>query len=851
MQLPATWMTRNLMWTRQGVVWATWRLQPATVKNLPIIYPYASKEERQMVLLHHQAFYQSLKGEALLLGLCADLDPVELVEKMLEGIDIQECPDWAEEVELQLDSLESVPLGTRAFWLSVPLAAVSMKDRFWLSAEAAGDQLNATLGRPRRGPSPARVASMLAAAEAIQKQIPAAFNATPATAAEQAWIVQHSAKRGLSADSVAPLPEPTGSPATARSADTQERFRLTLPAALPSVWFDEGGQTDSKNARFMAHRRRFLKIETDGWAAPSYQVLLGLADGPRGGWESPGVEWVSFVDQLPIDVDWAQRLTVTSGAEVRLRNKRAERELHDQFDQQESASTITGGSSDLEQLAADLAAYHASLNRSDKEVEVLGATIFAVGGETPEIAQTKAKLVVDEYSSHEFTLKAEIGEQENLWWAFIPGTPPERIVRDLQQVTTGREFASGVPLVSFELGDAKGAKFGVNISSGRRTPVLRDHAGVIRGNSSASFGVVGEKGGGKSVLMKDDMGIVADRGGRVIAIDRTEAREYATFARSLNPDSTAIVDLMEPEYSLDPLRVFGPITGARMVQSLCATMLGISMKDDRGVALSSVLEPAYLASHNITSLRGLVDDIAELGPEMKQLHGLLRTVSTKDFGQVLFDDGLPALDIDSRAIAFLTAGLSVPDRSELEHKHLFDEMSPEKIVGRSLHAMLMSITRQICFQDRTDLAAAYIDECYSVTQSPEGEREVMYFLRDDRKHFALLGLGAQDVGPLGTPTTRAMLKNRFVSRQPSEDLAFESVQWLTGRKREEDVEDQYVRAVMELSPVGANNKVLPGREGEMLMRDQLGRIGLFQKSLPERQHRRLALLSTPPVKAAA
>ena len=37
MQIPATAMTSNLMWTRSGVVWATWRLQP-----LPYAYATAA-----------------------------------------------------------------------------------------------------------------------------------------------------------------------------------------------------------------------------------------------------------------------------------------------------------------------------------------------------------------------------------------------------------------------------------------------------------------------------------------------------------------------------------------------------------------------------------------------------------------------------------------------------------------------------------------------------------------------------------------------------------------------------------------------------------------------------------------
>ena len=120
MQIPATAMTSNLMWTRSGVVWATWRLQP-----LP--YAYSSDTNQKLVKAHHQALFQAHRGEGLLLGLCADLDPVAVVERMLDGIRISDCPDLADEIELTLDALEQIRLGTRAFWLAVPLAAGALK----------------------------------------------------------------------------------------------------------------------------------------------------------------------------------------------------------------------------------------------------------------------------------------------------------------------------------------------------------------------------------------------------------------------------------------------------------------------------------------------------------------------------------------------------------------------------------------------------------------------------------------------------------------------------------------------------------------------------------------------------
>lgn len=852
MEFPATWMTRHLMWTRSGVVWATWRLQAANVRDRPVVYPHASLDTQKMIVLHHQALFQALRGEALLLGLCADMDPSVLTNKMIDGVDLRLCPEWAEEAELQLKELEEVPVGARSFWLSVPLAARSVKERMVLGTQASLLRLDDALSRPRQAPAPEQVERMMERARDVEKLIPSVFQFSRATAAEQFWIAAHSAKRGLAEDTVMPAPAPMQKVAGARAPSKQVTSfqEWTGPQQFPTVWFDEGSQSKAGKIDrwFPQQRRRHLEVEVDAWGDTSYQVLLGLATSPREGWLSPGTEWASFVDQLPMEVDWAQRIHVTSAAETQRQNARAEQNLQDQFNQQEATSgSITGGTSSLEQIAQDLAEYHASLNMSDQEVGLRGAMLLAVGASTAEDVHAMAQSLVSEYGRHSFVLKAEAGEQENLWWSFIPGVPTEKIVRELQHPTTGREWATGVPLVTFDIGDQQGYKFGINISGGRNTPVFRDTDGAIVKNSSASFGIVGEKGGGKSVTLKDEAGTVVDRGGRIISIDRTDAREYATFAQSLDPGRTSIVDLTRPERSLDPLRTFGPRKGAAMVQSLFSAMLRVQPTSDMGEMLSELLDEKQLASHSITSLSELESYLADHNSdETKRLLRRMRVVSSKEFGQVLFDESLPPMDVDARAIVFLTAGLPVPTRSELEIPHLYDQLPLEKVVGRALHAMLMGMTREICFQDKTDLAGAIIDECYSVTQSPEGEQDVKLFLRDDRKHRAFLALGAQDVTPLGSPETRAMIKNRFVTRQSSEDLAFESVKWLTGVKNDKDVEQRYIDSVTDLSPFGADGKVLPGREGEMLMRDQLGRIGIVRKSLPARPHRREALLSTPP-----
>lgn len=252
-------------------------------------------------------------------------------------------------------------------------------------------------------------------------------------------------------------------------------------------------------------------------------------------------------------------------ADVRRRNKRAENELRDQFDQQDGANQITGGASELGQRAQDLADFHAALNRSDKEVEVEATTLFVTSADDPQLAMRRAQALRDSFKQYEFHLEAPLGGQEELWWAAWPGVPARSKVWEFAQITTGREFSTGVPIVGFRLGDATGARMGTNISCGRRAPVLVDRVATLEANLSACFAAVAELGAGKSVLMKADMGAMLDRGGRVLAIDRTERREYAEFAAAMRPDKKQIVDLLGPTISLDPLRIFKPARAARMV----------------------------------------------------------------------------------------------------------------------------------------------------------------------------------------------------------------------------------------------------------------------------------------------
>lgn len=848
MRIPTANFAGHLQWTRSGVIWATWRLQ-----GLPD--GMTTDEIRALVIGQHQDLFQSLRGEALLMGMCASTDPVDVVNRMLDGLTAAEVPMWLDECALTLDQLSEVALGERVYWLSVPLASGNWKNRALAAGRAGLDVARESVGIARSKPSEDEIRSATAASKLIEQVIPVGFQMRRASVAEQVWIAIRSQQRGLGLDEAAPnSDEPTG---------IDEVPATHLPAAMPKPWLDEGGQSDlvgpgtkaltSAARRFMPFNRRYLKVQSPYSDTPSYQVMMAVAAGPKEGWSLTKVPWISRVDQYPgADVDWAIRMVVSSAASVKNRNKRAEEQLMDQLHQQAGTLAITGAKADLQEIAETQAAYTASLNRSENEVEVSATVIFAVGGRTAEEAKEIAQYVAADYKSNHFKLVTPLGGQEDLWWAMQPGTPMTRLVRDLAQLTTGREFASGLPLISAELGDRRGLRVGNNITTGRPMPILLDLAGLIEGDMSASFGVISELGSGKSTLLKCIAGSVIDRGGAIFALDRTVMREYAKFLKAIaderdafgNPmKKTIIADMLDPQWSLDPLRIWGPAKGARMVQSLFALMLNIDPLDDRGIELSSLLEADYVITNGITSLNKLhahLKSLADTNPIAQALYKVINVIASKDLGKVLFDDSLPPLDLAADAIVVTTTGLTLPDKAEVENEHLFKTLPLESKFGRAIYAMLAMLAQEFCFMDSNRFALALFDEVHHLTASRDGTRVLQTFFRDGRKHLAACGVASHDPYDIGDEVTRGLIKIRFIMRQTDELLATRAIEW-AGLP----VTAERIKEVAGLSPMGPDGKVPLHRRGEGIMRDARARYGKLQVTLPARPLRRASVLSTP------
>ena len=827
MRNPVMTMVQHLMWSRTGVVWATWRLT-----GLP--YGYRPDEAKAEIRSMHEMLLRTHHGEALLLGLRSAIDPTTVVEAMVDGVDLDSCPAWAAECEATLDQMESYNLAERTFWLSVPLTNEGVKARFLEPLRAVTGDLQDRLAIPRGGITPEVLALRLAQARLIEQSLPAAFQPRPATVAEQVWVQLHAQQRGMAGEVSLP----------AQPGDLiGELLTAKRGSCIPEVIVDEGGRSDVEAGQRRSldpRKRRFIKVDSDLEQA-SYQALVALTDVPGDGMVFPGSEFLGRVDDVGPYVDWAVRLKISSRDAVLARNRRAVRNLNDQYDQRDTEAST--GTNELDLAAASLAEYQSALAADELEVEVEATVIFAIAADTAQAVEDAATEFTKHYAGAHYKVPRPIGFQAALWWAMLPGVPASRIVRDLSQIATSHGFAAACPLITTGLGDLRGSLLGINVSTAVPSPVLLDMAGATQiKDMSGSIGVTGELGSGKSVLEKKCATDVSDMGGKWLAVDGSKAREWAQMARAL--PSYAIADIMEPQYSLDPLRIFGPVAGARAAQSFFTPLFNVETTSDRGVLLSAVLEPKYLQANNITSSGQLVEHLttscsitgaAELGH-------LMEVFSGKDLGRVVFDPGLPILPLDRAAIVFGTNGLELPRPEELTSEHLFRQLKMEKSLGRAIYALIAAIGRQEAFADPGQLVLFVVDECHHITASAEGEAELIPFIRDGRKHGAAAVLGSHDAETdFGSATLNGLIPVKILMRHRDPELARRGLKWLGLDQADSALVDLITK---ETSPIGVHGIPLE-RRGEGLMRDAQGRVGRIKVLMPARADRAAAISTTP------
>lgn len=840
MRMPATHFAGNLMWTRQGTVYASWSLTPLPAGK--------SDEDLQLVTQAHTALYRALAGrEVMIKGSLVWTDPVAVIARMIDGIDLHQHQSWAEECEQTIDKLAELPLGARRWTLTLPLGAGNWRQKARTIGRAATTDLCDQLQIPTLPPPDGEVDYYRQVAADIADGWPPVFGHRPLTVAEQVWGLRYTQSRGAEE-----LADPFDSPDLA-----EDLWTMKGRAAAGEPVLDPGGLTDLENPRAQAVtapiRRRWLKVISDTGAV-SYQAGLVLADVPAGGMTSPGGEFLGRIDEIGVPVDVVIRMSVRTRSDGMRRNRRGFTMLADQVDQVEGSQSMASLSAGMQEAARLLVEYNQQLSIDTKEVEVEPVVLLSAAAASAEAADQLVTDFQQAPGNKDFTWARPVGAESDVFWAMQPGGRLSPRLRDYRHITTGVDFAAAAPMMTARLGAAKGSLLGVNTTSPLLSTVHIDSIGESERNFSPSTAWVAELGGGKSYSMKVVCGDEVDRGTVGFAIDGSATREWATFAQSLNA-SVEIADVENPAVSLDPLRVLPLHRAGPVMQSFLVKLCDFSATSREGTTLAKVLKPSYLSKHKISSSSQLLAHLRE-GSEFElasQIADRIAVFADPDtagsLADVVFDETLPPLRLTAQMIVVGTHGVKLPTEGELTSAHRYSRLGVDKLFGQAFFLLIAKYAYEVCFRDASQPAMFIVDETWRVTLSEEGSTIVLEFLRDGRKVKASIYLGSHDpTVDFGNETISALIGTKIVLRHRSKSLAHKAVRWLGF---DPDERPDLVETVQSLSPQNADGVVPPQRAGEGIMVDSMGQFGYLKILPPARPARAEAVKSTPPSRLAS
>lgn len=832
-------MAGPLMWTTNGDIWGMWRLTP-----LP---RPATEHQSDQVAWSHAALYRALSGrEFCLNGILSWTDPRQIVDAMTtiteaDGqtriIDLDAHPVWADEIDAFLNGVAATePLGRREWFLSVKLPIGSQAaTRAHLSA--AANTLCDWAGLMPLPPAAAEVAAARAAFTRLSETLPDAFAPRPASEGEQLWLRHHFASRtqGLADEhhtvsTSDELPEPTGS------------FHLGGETLDEGAISDLAGRPSGARAAAIPGRR-VLKV-TSADENTSYQSRFVLGQVPRQMvW--PATEFLGRIDDTGVPVDLTIRGVVRSRHEAMRKNQTAIRRVNDQLDSVEGAELSQAGAMmRIQHGAQTLADYNAVLDADQREVEIAPLVIASIADTSYQNLTDLAAQFAKAEIWDEFTWLRPIGRQTALYWAERPGTILSRSLNEYRQLVTGLNFAAAIPMTDYRLGRDAGIPLAVVTASPLASIVYLDLAADTYDRLSGTVALIGEMGAGKTMAEKRLTAAIVARGGRMIATDNSEEREWFTFWNAVDC-TRQMVDTEHPELSVDPLRILDPAQAGRVMQSFLITLLNLDATGTSGQTLAKVLKPGYLARHHITSAGALQRHLADGCdlPAAAEIADRIAVFADPDMSgsraAAVFDESLPALDITADAIIIGTHGVTLPTATEIDQEHLFRQLAPEKIFGRALYALIAVLAREVCFSDRSRPAVFDIDEFHVLASSPEATKPVQDFVREGRRGMAWLITGSHDPeADYPDETIRDLIKHRIVLRLTKPELAKKGVKFLGIDPKDSPEEfNEYVAAVQQIDP---------HHPGEGLYADQWGTISTIQLLPPAYGPHLAAAQSDPP-----
>jgi len=798
MKFPARFIAGNLIWTREGTVWAVWRVTPTT-------YPYLSAAQK---LAHHAATRRALLGlpsESMLLSLCCPVDPYQVAEAIAGDIDLATHPEWRATVEGDLGLLASFAPFRRLHFVAAELPNEGSKSKM----RAAFASARAGMGEIAGGAAPPvaarEVGERMRQASHLLAQLERSLDIAKATPGEIRWMYARALRRGVNE----PFLDETWEP-TMRVLGEGAEARLSGPSLvnLGDGVFAEGGDAED---RHRPRHRRYLRVQTE--SGVSFQAFLALSDMPHHFAFPDGSEWFARTDDVDFPVDWCARVRSVANRDAQLKARRQARQLAGQVEEYEGETSGPPESLAAAQSAIQDLRAHLSANPADPELQC--SVIFSCWAPDLSTLEERVALLRSTYVSNAYDMHRPTGGQTALFSAMLPGVPLRPPVRDYVAYLLAEGLAAGAPFAGSQVGSASGGGMllGFSRDAGTLRPVPFDPTEGSAGEGSGSVGIFGLPGFGKSYLVKRMAHAVLSWGGAVCALDTTEQAEYVRFAE-VAPGRSQVVRVAEgANVCLDPLRIFTGVERVNHTLGFLTLLTGIAPQEVDGLVLEeAVVAVSRQPEPRMSKLLAELEARAAEDPDHAGLvHRKLVSFARTPLGPLVFGDAEPLRLAGADYVCFHVAGLDPPPQEHLVNEHLYRRLLPRQILSQALLFLLAAVARTVAFNAER-FGVVLLDEVWRLTPSPQGRALIAESIRDGRKHHAGVWVISQVAGSkdLGDSTVGNLLAHRFVFRH-ARGATEEALRFLGMEPT-----PSTTRRLTELEP------------GACLYRDVLDRIGMVQ-----------------------
>ena len=836
----------NVVYTADGDVWVNYILTP------PIVNSFDERVVAQVQAAHDDLFRAMADTPGThfrLYGLLAHTPDNVVLNRVLSGIpDLKENKGKYVEALRQVQSIKQhltsgfLNERQRIYWLSVRYPTTTS---FWT-------RLNARLfsSDPFDEVKDSDIARF---EKTIFQAIPSSLRPQRTNPDLLRWAYERATLRGVHVPDN-PLMEKRGGGQTVRMSD----------AAFPEVTIDERAEGTSflndfiarydaddptlpaAKASFMSNFRgleksTILSVERGDTVAPgfpngttSYQAVFAISSYPSyqdGRFEA----FTSIVDQATgmdgdFAIHWSYAPHMTS-------NEHLNKSLRNIETENSANSETVMDSEEYNDRARELFAYHRSIRSEPAPVAMRVTTVFAFGNASLDVAQSRFRAIRNKLNAHDFGVFVPAGAKETLWNAVLPCSPVTELVNELSGVTTATMFSGYAPMRRYQVGDGVGVPVAINIGNALGQIVHLDLLdATARGN--ASITITGAQGKGKSHVMKLIVGWMNDLRQHSIMLD--SQGEWANFVSEF--DSYQIIDVTNPQVSIDPLKIVtdNPQAATDMLLDLLLPMLGTTHDSIAGARLRYYASPEQRSLRPSTNtIRGLFEYIlSQKDPEMESVVATMRTM-LEDGSMAAFVDPirggrvveLPPADLSAHNIVFYTRGLRLPSSTK----------DPDKNTPRERYTIMVNMAVAMLSSwkfDKVSETGVFVGDEMSFYADSEVLRPLIQDQdRAGRKVKKFVMAGSQTAAEFTSPEYK-LVRNRIVMGQEREDNSREALAYAEFDASNEALVRQHIKDTSPLDPEN-NNRPKRGREGEGYFNDGISkaRVKFLPQFLSQRSRR--------------